>query len=294
MLGHLWSGSTLSPLFCCCSLCSTCPSSGGWFSTTVCLSEFWRSVRAILWVHKSDEVITRALVFPDVQTDGYAFIGQEEHRLHARAALPVRPHGRFYPQVCGSLSCCGVTEGCLQDQRGPTGTNLLFYLISVCFPKCFFVFLSALGREWVFPQTSWLAGGCISAGCQWKVVVCHLPRYSVSDTWQWWFLLYLQWCCRQTAESHGPTVLRYLCNREKNRWWVLHSFFMLRISFSSFVHLCCSLQVKHCVTSSSLVSTPCRWTGSTTFTNAWKVPWLRRRSSPCIQITASRQAARWT
>lgn len=141
VLGHLWSGSTLSPLFCCCSLCSTCPSSGGWFSTTVCLSEFWRSVRVILWVHKSDELITRALVFPDIQTDGYAFIGQEEYRLHARAALPVRPHGWFYPQVCGSLSCCGVTEGCLQDQRGPTGTNLCFILFLCVFLNGFSCFL---------------------------------------------------------------------------------------------------------------------------------------------------------
>lgn len=127
--------------FCCCSLCSTCPSSGGWFSTTVCLSEFWRSVRVILWVHKFDEVITWALVFPDIQTDGYAFTGQEEHRLHARAALPVRPHGRFYPQVCGPLSCCGVTEGCLQDQWGPTGTNLCFILFLCVFLNGFSCFL---------------------------------------------------------------------------------------------------------------------------------------------------------
>lgn len=156
-----------------------------------------------------------------------------------------------------------------------------------CFPLCFRMWVSFPTNFWTGWRMhfSWLPmeGSCLSS-----------PRNSVFDTWQWWFLLYFQWCCRQTAESHGPAVLRYLCNGEKNRWWVLHSFFMLMISFSSVVHLCCSLQVKHCVTSSSLVSTPCRWTGSTTFTNAWKVPWLRRRSSPCIQITASRQAARWT
>lgn len=175
VLRHLWSGTTFSPLFSCCSLCSTCLSSGGWFSTTVCLSEFWRSVRVILWVHKSDELITRAVVFPESQTDCHVFIGQEEHRLHARAALPVRAHGWIYPQVCGSLSCCRVTEGCLQDQWGPTGTDLCFILFPCVFLNgfsCFF-FLSASGCQWVFPQTSGLAGGCISIGCQWKVVVCH-------------------------------------------------------------------------------------------------------------------------
>lgn len=34
-------------LLCPCSPCSTCPSSGGWSSTTVCPSESWRSARVI-------------------------------------------------------------------------------------------------------------------------------------------------------------------------------------------------------------------------------------------------------
>lgn len=50
--------------------------------------------------------------------------GQEERCLHAGAALSVCPHGGFHPQVCGSLSCSGVTARGLQDQRDSTGTTL--------------------------------------------------------------------------------------------------------------------------------------------------------------------------
>lgn len=151
-------------------------------------------------------------------TDGCVLIGQEEHRLHARAALSVRPHGWFYPQVCGSLSRCGVTEGCLQDQRGPTGTNLCFILFLCVFlngSRC--VSLPLCFRMSVSSPTNFSTG--------WKMPFSLLPmegrvrfhlRSSVFDTRQQHFLPYLQRCCRQTAESHGPAVLRNLCDREKN------------------------------------------------------------------------------
>lgn len=50
--------------------------------------------------------------------------GQEERCIHAGAALSVCPHGGFHSQVCGSLSCSGVTARGLQDQRDSTGTTL--------------------------------------------------------------------------------------------------------------------------------------------------------------------------
>lgn len=132
----------------CCSHCSTCPCSGGWFLTTICLSEYWRSVRAILWVNychqhvqvflcfihkhegqRSTAIITHILCesVMGLKFDSELLLtGQEEHSFHAGAALSVCPHGGFHSQVCGSLCCSWVTARRLQDQRGPTGKTLFW------------------------------------------------------------------------------------------------------------------------------------------------------------------------
>lgn len=127
-----------SLLLSCCSHCSTCPCSGGWFSTTICPSECWRSVRATLWVHdcskhislhispSSTETWTSLLCagVKSLESDSeLLFTGQEEHSFHAGAALSVCPHGGLHSQVCGSLCCGGVAARGLQDQWGPTGTT---------------------------------------------------------------------------------------------------------------------------------------------------------------------------
>lgn len=56
---------------------------------------------------------------------------------------------------------------------------------------------------------------------------------------------------------------------------------------------CDGAQVRLYTILSSSVSTPCKSTASTTWMNASKVPWLRRRSNPCIQITVSHLDVRW-
>lgn len=88
-----------------------------------------------------------------------------------------------------------------------------------------------------------------------------------------------------------------LWQKEDTKVWVFISCCDSVISVNSAPShscLCDSAQVKLCVTPSSSASTPCRSTASTTWMNAWKVPWLRRRSSLCTQITASHLAVRWT
>lgn len=84
-----------------------------------------------------------------------------------------------------------------------------------------------------------------------------------------------------TERKHEGMSLFMSCCWRRCVWFVF-----------SITHICDSTQVRLCVTLSSLASTHCKSTASTTWMNAWKVPWLRRRSSHYIQITVSRLAVR--
>lgn len=120
------------------------------------------------------------------------------------------------------------------------------------FPLCFRMSVS-------FPTNFWTGWRMHFSWLPTEGRVPSIPCSSVFDTREQSVPLDFQPRCRQTAESHGPALLRYLCDGEENGGWAFISSFMLTVCLGSVVaQLCGSAQVKPCVTSSSLDSTPCR------------------------------------